>query len=172
MLCTGVSENSVDHFIFKMILDILPKLKQPYSQHVQSRKTRTDVIVEAMHHSVESSLHSRLANIEGAPILAATSDGWTSRASLHKYISITLHWLDNDFDLQSELLCIRQLDKEQTAVNIRDVWEKEFAKGSLADAILVTMNTDNGANFRKASAAMVAEDNTLCAAHTLQVCCV
>ena len=168
MLRRGISENAMDDFVLHMALDSLAELKTPYSQHLQSRKTRTDVILNAMHHSVDASLFSTLDSLKPI-IFAATSDAWTSRASLHKYISITLHWLDDRFDLHSELLSITQTDFSHTAVNIRDVWEKELSQDVLAEGTLVSMNTDNGANFRKAAAGIVAEDNALCAAHTLQV---
>ena len=168
MLRRGISENSVDDFVLRMALDSLADLNTPYSQHLQSRTTRANVILDAMHHTVEASLFSCLGALKPV-VFAATSDAWTSRASLHKYISVTLHWLDDRFDLHSELLSITQTDRPHTAVNIRDVWEKELSQDVLAEGILVSMNTDNGANFRKASAAIVAEDNTLCAAHTLQV---
>lgn len=168
MLRRGISENAMDDFVLHMALDCLADLKTPYSQHLQSRRTRTDVILNAMHHSVDTSLFSSLEALKPI-IFASTSDAWTSRASLHKYISVTLHWLDDLFDLHSELLSITQTDHSHTAVFIRDVWEKQLSQDVLAEGTLVSMNTDNGANFRKAAAGMVGEDNTLCAAHTLQV---
>lgn len=169
MLATGISESAIDHFAFRAFLDQLSMLKQPYSEHIQTRRTRSGVIIDAMHHIVEKNLHERLQKSSTPIIVSATSDAWTSRASQHKYVSVTIHWLDDAFDYLSELLNIRQLDERHTSINIKDLWDQELAAGVLKNAILVSMNTDNGANFRSASAMLVGEDNTLCAAHTLQV---
>ena len=49
MLRRGISENSVDDFVLRMALDSLADLNTPYSQHLQSRTTRANVILDAMH---------------------------------------------------------------------------------------------------------------------------
>lgn len=163
----AISENSVDHFLFGMFVDSVAQLLKP-SSHIQSRRTRSDVIVESMFQSVELEIERHLSALEDI-ILSITSDSWTSQASLHKYVSITLHFLDERFLFQSLLWGIYEFDKPHTADNLEILWKEATNVGILKDAVLFSCVTDNGANFAKASRQLVNEDNALCAAHTLQL---
>ena len=78
-----------------------------------------------------------------------TTDLWTSRAQ-HSYISLTVHCLDGNFDLHSNLLETKEFSDSHTGINIAEELE-----GVLQDWIplhgLVAFTTDNGTNVVSAT---------------------
>ncbi len=80
----GVSENSFDSPLFHnfvRLVHALPPSADPV-KGLQSRKTRTAVIVDALYNVVQRETGESLLNLKGA--FSATSDAWTSFHSTNK----------------------------------------------------------------------------------------
>ena len=112
---------------------------------------------------------------------------------MFRYISLSVHFLTEDFDYKSELYGIYRFDESHTGKNMQALLSRVLEEKALRDATLFTICTDNGYNFvnvslavvfvifpmfyflfslfifEQASDGLVGEDNTLCCAHTLQL---
>ena len=99
-------------------------------------------------------------HLDGVKWYAITTDTWTSRAK-QAFSAITVHYVTNEFKLQSHLLETREFPESHTGVNIAQEIE-EVLQGIIAES------TDNGANI--ISAIEVLEClHLLCFSHTLQL---
>ena len=99
--------------------------------------------------------------------LAITTDIWTSRAT-EAYITITAHYISDEWKIESNVLCTSEMAERHTGANIalriQEVLEVWNIQGSHVSAVV----TDNASN-------MIAALNSLecghlpCFAHTLQL---
>lgn len=56
-----------------------------------------------------------------------TTDGWTSRAAQgYTCITITAHYIDDNFEIQNHTLQTRQLNSSHTAENLAEVLANEM----------------------------------------------
>eukprot|EP00741_Cyanophora_paradoxa_P008588 tig00000139_g8313.t1 len=78
-----------------------------------------------------------------------TSDVWTSVAR-RAYISFTIHWLDEDFNLHSRCLEVKRFISPHTAVRIKEVIKNFITEWGLQDQIMYLVH-DEGSNFKAAS---------------------
>ncbi|XP_046562724.1 zinc finger BED domain-containing protein 4-like [Haliotis rubra] len=60
------------------------------------------------------------AGLKASHSVALTTDGWTSRAT-QSYITITAHFIDEEWELKNKVLQTRQMFDSHTGVNIADV---------------------------------------------------
>jgi hypothetical protein len=77
-----ISERAVDDFLFKEMFRVAKLCK---TSPIQSRKTRTDVVVDGM----AAFLHKELSELmlfpdKTRPIFSMTSDSWTSQSTKRK----------------------------------------------------------------------------------------
>ena len=77
---------------------------------------------------------------------AITTDVWTSCAK-HAYTSLTVHYIDSCFMLQSHLLETREFPEAHTAVNIQEELTDILHDWGLSDKELAGATTDNGTNI-------------------------
>lgn len=80
---------------------------------------------------------------------ACTTDMWTSRAR-HAYISLTAHYLDNEFSLCNNLLAVKEFPESHTSSNIADELESMLQEWNLEIDGLSAFTTDNGVNVANA----------------------
>lgn len=99
---------------------------------------------------------------------ALTTDLWSSITG-DGFITITAHWLDQDFEMKKKTLATRGVEVKHTAVNLREILEGSIVEWGL-EAKPVFFVTDNGANIRKAVTDMAEKMALPCFAHTLQLC--
>ncbi|KAL7724710.1 hypothetical protein ACLKA6_014000 [Drosophila palustris] len=118
-----------------------------------------------MHEDMENKLKDILSNIRHC---AATTDEWTSRANDH-YLTVTCHFLTNDFQMKSAVLSTDKLqnDQDQTTERIASSLHKilfEWGVESKVSAIV----TDNAASMIKAC--VILQKRLMpCFAHTLNL---
>ena len=62
----------------------------------------------------------------GLQWFAVTCDGWTSRAN-HSYLSVTLHYINNKWELKCFLLETGELVEQHTAINLANYLEEALA---------------------------------------------
>ena len=86
------------------------------------------------------------AKMMRARYFAATSDLWTSCNS-HPYLSYTIHFIDDDWQLQSYCLDTVPLFEDHTGQNIAEAILDILENWGLNRENLVATTTDNGSNF-------------------------
>lgn len=107
------------------------------------------------------------ANLQNATSFSITTDMWISRAK-HSYTALTVHHLNNDFELCCHMLDTKEFQEEhtgiQTAAELRDILES----WGLSEECLIAAPTDNGSNIVNALD-QLDWINIRCFAHTLQL---
>lgn len=166
----GISERSVDDFLFRMFLEKMIVLRASASI-LQSRKTRTDVILTTLCDSVISESTMLVESVRD-PVVSFTTDAWTSFSSLHKYvglcaflfsaccryahsfplalvnryIDLTVHFFDNQMQYHSYLYGIYEYDVSHTGLAIWKLLEFVIQQGYLQNVRAFSCCTDNGSN--------------------------
>ena len=79
-----------------------------------------------------------------------TTDGWSSRAN-HSYInSITLHYINNEWEMKCFLLETREMVEQHTAANLANYLEEGLVRWNLAATSISAKVTDNASNITAA----------------------
>ena len=66
-----------------------------------------------------------------------------------------MHFVDDDFDLQSLVLSVIPLAKSHTWINVTEAVAARIMEATKDSAVLVSCVTDNGANFVKMSRSLM-----------------
>ena len=74
-----------------------------------------------------------------------TIDLWTAK-SKHEYISITLHWMLEDFKIYNYLFCMKHMPYPYTGTNIISFLKNKVVEFGLKEKITCIV-TDNGSNM-------------------------
>ena len=80
---------------------------------------------------------------------AITSDIWSSRV-MESFMSVTLHYLTEDFEMINLVLEVSPFHESHTAINIATFWKTSFEKFGLRPEKLAMMMRDNASNGVKA----------------------
>ena len=119
----------------------------------------------------QKALKALTAQLKTAKGLAFTSDAATtiSRTSL---FAVTVHYIDEDWNLQSVVLALKELSESHTAVNISELI-KSVIDTVEADPELSILVTDGAANMLASSRALkqddIISDSLSCFCHTLNL---
>ncbi|KAM3867730.1 E3 SUMO-protein ligase ZBED1-like [Diretmus argenteus] len=143
-------------------IELINYLEPQYE--MPSRDTVTKRIEK--HYKVKKEeLHVKLAR---ADKLALTTDCWTALTT-ESYITVTSHFIDADWDLQSNVLVTESLPVWHTAVNLSEKLTSVVESWGLTGRILACVH-DNASNIVAAnSATSVPWGSVPCYAHTLQL---
>lgn len=123
-------------------------------------------LLEEMQEKVKEHLHSDKETMMSA---AFTTDIWTSRAN-DSFLSLTLHYIDKEFDLCSWTLDCCAFEGSHTAMAIKQELDKKIEALDLPAMCEVFAIHDNGANM--VLAAEISEHidvDVRCCCHTLQL---
>ncbi|KAK0134264.1 Zinc finger BED domain-containing protein 4 [Merluccius polli] len=99
--------------------------------------------------------------------VAITVDGWTSCAT-DSYITITAHYVDDEWDLQSHILQTRVFNQSYTGVNLVALLQDVLREWNIADKNPALV-TDNARNIIVAGAGAELDPHVRCVAHTLHL---
>lgn len=112
------------------------------------------------------SLKKNIMNLfrQEALVTAATTDIWTSRAK-DSYIDITLHWINNSFEMRQVMVDLIYLNADHTADYIKEKLEEVLGEWNLKP---ISITADNGSNIVAAINKMDTK-RIPCAGHTLQL---
>ena len=105
--------------------------------------------------------------MEHALYFAVTTDGWTSRAN-HSYLSLTVHYIDDEWTLQSHLLETHQFAQAHTGDNLASELEGMLETWKLPAIKLSATTTDNAANIVLAME-ILGWEHFCCFSHSLQL---
>ena len=98
---------------------------------------------------------------------AVTCDGWSSRAN-HSYLSLTLHYINNKWELKYFLLETGEIVEQDTAINLASYLEEVLARWNLPITQISAVVTDNASNIT-AAIAIFKRQRVGCFSHTLQL---
>lgn len=134
--------NAVEGEGFKKMVHEFDKRYALPSRHYFSRN-----VLPAMYEKCREKVAKQVLE---ADHFAATTDLWSSRTT-EPYISLTVHFIDNDFNLKVKCLQTAFMPEDHTGQNIADVLRESLAQWRLNESKLVCITTDNAANVNLAS---------------------
>jgi len=114
-------------------------------------------------------IFSTLDNFEIDAIIrfSFTTDGWTSINGM-PYLSLTVHYIDRDFNLKHFTLAIKDFDESHTARNIANKLQAILREWDLVEQ-KICFTTDNARNIVAAVNLVPQWDRIPCFIHTLQL---
>ena len=125
-----------------------------------------DAVIEKMYCRTKQIVCQEM---DGVSYLGMTTDMWTSRSG-DGYISMTVHFIDNQFVIHHRNLVTRNFPGRHTAINIADILKectKEWNIGIEKEVVAVT--TDNAQNVRNAVIDCLLLLAIPCAGHSLNL---
>ena len=99
--------------------------------------------------------------------VALTTDMWTSRAT-QAYITLTCHWIDDDWNFTNKILFTSEIPERQTGINIAERLKQGCSEWRIPDDHIVFVVHDNASNMTNAVATL-SWKSTACVAYTLQL---
>jgi len=124
--------------------------------------------LEQMFVDVKNSLKKQLAL---ASFVALTADIWTSSKN-DSYLSVTSHFVDNEWALNHRVLTLLPVNDRHTGENIAAWLLETTEEFGVLPSKVVAMVHDNGSNIVAAAEKIAAQHHLVsvrCAAHTLQL---
>ena len=103
----------------------------------------------------------------GLKYFALTTDCWTSRAQ-HSFMSLTVHYICAEWNLQSHMLETGEITTEHTAVNLSSYLQESLGRWNLQSTQVSAAVTDNASNITAAISRMEWL-HFGCFSHTLQL---
>ena len=151
----------VDNPGFRYMVNTLePRYKIPSRTHF------ADKVVPQLYEEVKLGVISQL---NCAPAVALTTDGWTSRAT-QSYETITAHFINDEWDMTNYVLQTRVLGEVHTGHNLAVGLKKAMSFWNLSrNGINPTLTTDNASNVCNAVKEAGASAHIRCFAHTLNL---
>lgn len=119
---------------------MLQTLEPQYA--IPTRKHMTEVAVPKVYTEVKTAI---LESLKSAERVALTCDGWTSRAT-DPYVTITSHFISNQWALLSNVLQTRALHESHTGSNIANLLREAINEWGLTEKVPAIV-TDNAANM-------------------------
>jgi hypothetical protein len=116
MIATDIQLISiVDDFGFRQLLNVIePIYKLP------SRQFITESVLEKLNNDVRSNIEVQLMNAKSIPF---ATDIWTSRYKPDSDMSMTSHWIDDEFKQCSAVLFCEKFDGSHSSDNIKAAFD-------------------------------------------------
>ncbi len=115
---------------------------------IPSRTYFSQVAIPGLYDKCKAQVETELSQVK---YYAATTDLWSSRTT-EPYISLTIHFIDEDFQLKSRCLQTAFFPEDHTSENIARGMREALTAWGLDERCLVCITTDNAANMIKAAA--------------------
>ncbi|CAI5669823.1 unnamed protein product [Oreochromis niloticus] len=147
---------AITHFLAKDMMPIntvsregftslIHKVDQRY--RIPSRNYFSHVAIPQMYETCRKTVMFELSQAEN---YASTTDLWSSRTT-EPYMSFTVHFLTEDFELKTRCLETVYFPDSHTSENIAHVLREVLASWDLKEDRQVCITTDNGANVVRAT---------------------
>ena len=159
-ICQGLLPlRVVDESSFRRLLKIAePRFQLPHRTHF------TNKVIPAKYCTVRASVEKLLATVEKCTM---TTDLWTAQHQQRSYISLTVHFADIDFELQSKCLQTLEVPQDHNASSLMEVLDSMLKDWDISEKVCGGI-IDNGSNIVSAIGLMEIE-HFPCFAHTLQL---
>ena len=145
---------------FKRMLKKFDSRYEPPSRNYISR-TSVPLLYAATVQKVKEKL-------SGIAYFASTTDMWSSTVGLRPYMSYTVHFVDDQWNLQSLSLGTHYLPEDHTAMILGEAMESTLQEWDLKPDQQVALTTDNGSNI-VAAAAQLSWLRVSCFGHNLHL---
>ncbi|XP_067281156.1 E3 SUMO-protein ligase ZBED1-like [Pseudorasbora parva] len=126
-------------------VSLINKLDRRYQ--MPSRNYFSQVAIPQMYDTCVKTVSTELRQVE---FYASTTDLWSSRTT-EPYMSFTVHFLTQDFELKARCLGVVYFPESHTSENIAHGLREVLASWNLKEENQVSITTDNGANVVKAT---------------------
>ncbi|KAI7799132.1 putative zinc finger BED domain-containing protein 1-like, partial [Triplophysa rosa] len=134
--------NAVENDGFRKLIKVLdPRYELP------GRKHFSVTALPRLYAERSEQLEQELQNVA---YFASTSDMWSSRTS-EPYLSLTIHFIDKDWKLQSKCLQTAYFPEDHTGEVIAPGMVEALASWGLSEERQVCITTDSGSNMLKAA---------------------
>ena len=159
-ICNDLQPISVvDSPAFRHLLFTLDPRFQPYSRSQFSR-----VVIPMKYDKVKQSIKEKL---EKAEFISLTTDMWTGCHN-HGYISLSAHFVGDDWKMDHYCLQTREVVSSHTAQNLAGEISCSLDEWGITDKV-VMVTTDNGQNIKNAIIEELQYSHLCCVGHTLQL---
>ncbi|XP_065138382.2 E3 SUMO-protein ligase ZBED1-like [Paramisgurnus dabryanus] len=147
--------NSITNHIAKDMVPLITVEKDGFKQMIktldpryemQSRKYFSQVAIPNLYQKHRATLETDLATVHH---FAATTDLWSSR-TMEPYLSLTVHFISEEWVLQSHCLQTSYFPNDHTGEFLAAGLKEAFDSWGLSEQKLVAITTDSGANIKKA----------------------
>ncbi|XP_041821745.1 E3 SUMO-protein ligase ZBED1-like [Chelmon rostratus] len=135
--------NTVNNEAFKEMIKTLDKRYE-----MPSRNYFSKVALPALYKQCREEIRKEIADL---PFYATTTDLWSSR-TMEPYMSLTIHYIDEDFEIKTRCLQTSFFPEDHTGEAIAQGLVEALASWDLQQERLVCITTDNGTNVVKAAA--------------------
>lgn len=152
----------VDNLHFR---EFVRELDPRYS--LPTRKYFSEKVIPQLYSEVKDKIIAELKETES---VALTTDSWTSRAC-ESYVTITVHFMQSDWNMKSYVLQTRHLYVSHTGVNIGNVLKEALTEWKLPTEHEVALVTDNASNMEIAAKTADLQPHIGCFAHTVNLAC-
>ena len=149
----------VDEPSFRRLLQIAePRFKLPHHTHF------TDKVIPRKYHELRATVEKDLTAIEKCTF---TTDLWTSQHQHRAYISLTVHYINAEFKLNSKCLQTFEISTDHSATSLEEVLSSLLCSWNISDKVCGA-TTDNASNMVNAIG-LLGIQHFPCVAHTLQL---
>ncbi|KAJ8349324.1 hypothetical protein SKAU_G00244540 [Synaphobranchus kaupii] len=131
---------------------------------IPTRAHMTDIAVPKMYKEVKQNVKTSLSSAER---VALTCDGWTSRAT-ESYVTITAHYVSDEWQLVSHVLQTREMHESHTGRNLAELLKNAIDEWEIKDKDPAIV-TDNASNMIIATELAEFTLHVKCYAHTLNL---
>ncbi|XP_039505675.1 E3 SUMO-protein ligase ZBED1-like [Pimephales promelas] len=126
---------------FRRLIQTLDKRYQ-----LSSRTHFTRVAIPEMYEKCKAGVEYELKKVK---FYATTTDMWSSR-TMEPYMSLTVHYIDENYEIKSRCLQTAYFPENHTGENIAQGLKEALASWGLCEDQQVSITTDNGSNIVKA----------------------
>lgn len=151
----------VENAGFKHLISVLePRYSMPSRSHLTTK------VLPSMYEDVKEKVLGGLSNAE---LVALRTDGWTSRAT-ESYITVTAHYVNKDWEIESPVLQTRPIYEAHTSDNLAEVLKEAVLEWKLdRQNTTIPVTTDNAKNIVNASNAAGLSPHIGCFARTVNL---
>ena len=124
-----------------MIQALNPRYQLPHKDYFNR------IAIPSMYENTREQISLKMK--KEAHYFSATTDLWSSRTS-DPYLSLTVHYIDTEWNLQSHCLQANYMPEDHTGEQLQDALSISFDEWNLDSSKLVAITTDNGSNIKLA----------------------
>ena len=143
----------------RLLQTVEPKYKIP------SRKYFTDNVLPKIKETIDTKLAQLLKDVE---FRSLTTDIWSTSLSNESLISLTAHWIGDEFQCVSAVLHVQKMEGSHTGVSICHTLESMLEDWKISKSRIHMVVANNASNMKKALREGRFEAQG-CFAHTLQL---
>ena len=145
----------------RFIAALEPRYKVP------SRKYITETVLKMINVGMKEELMKKLHAL-GVEYYSFTTDGWSTNVATHSMVSLTAHWVEQDFTKMSAVLCVKEMEGSHTGGAICAKFCSMLSEWGIEKHSVQLVLRDNVANMEK-SMKDAAIPSYGCFAHSLQL---